>query len=203
MTDYEYYIDKYKDKIELIDKFDCWTMEQLKEFLHIDFDTVQKFVDEGILYKFKVSKVCFYSSHKPYFSNKLIRKSILLIDKKYKMTYVPHEDKEYIKFKIDDSLTLKNVFFEFKLYDCYYYSVILSDGINQNFKRYEKLIEEIYLHNPTEKIHITFVVQDVGRYEQLEKYLESSSILLPHYIVNNIDIHYRYFPRNCYKYLSI
>ena len=47
---------RYANKLEALAEFPVWTVEQIKEILNLDFNTIQKFVTAGWLCKFTVSR---------------------------------------------------------------------------------------------------------------------------------------------------
>lgn len=62
--DFEKLKQKYENKLEALAAFPVWTVEQIKEILNLDFNTIQRFVTAGWLCKFTVSRCTFYSTEK-------------------------------------------------------------------------------------------------------------------------------------------
>lgn len=73
----------YTEHLDALSEFPVWTIDQIKEFLHLDFDTVQKFVAAKWLYKFNVGRCTFYSCNNKKFTNQAIIKSVMMIDTHY------------------------------------------------------------------------------------------------------------------------
>lgn len=68
----------YTEHLDALSEFPVWTIDQIKEFLHLDFDTVQKFVAAKWLYKFNVGRCTFYSCNNKKFTNQAIIKSVIV-----------------------------------------------------------------------------------------------------------------------------
>lgn len=206
-SDYEYYLNKYSEHLSKIKEFDYWTMEQLKEFIHIDFYTINRFVELGILNKFKISKVCIYSHLKNCVSNKLVRKSILAIDKKYKFIYDIDDDvSDEVSFdsiELEKSLISRNVYFDLRAQERYYYTVNISDDIKSNMEYYVKLLTDIHLYNPSNYIFVTFISNSREHLLELSRYIKDSDKLASYYIAKFIKIQFKYYERPCYKYILL
>ena len=82
----------YTEHLETLSEFPVWTIDQIKQFLHLDFDTVQKFVAAKWLYKFNVGRCTFYSCNNKKFTNQAIIKSIMMIDTHYYVDYSQYEE---------------------------------------------------------------------------------------------------------------
>lgn len=199
--------EKYAQRLERLAAFPVWTLEQIREHLHLDFDTIQKFVDVGWLYKFNVGRCTFYSTKKGKYSNQAIVKSVMSIDADYFFTYSCYGDYMHYDNVMDDmTLYARNVKcvgwidHEKKFY---FYQVILPKPVTQkDYQKIQKLLLDIHLQNPSDFIHVLLIVHDTDT-DALTAYLEED-VRLMLYRVNGF-IHYQYLEieRNCFKYLRV
>ena len=141
MTEKEYLINKYSMQLAQLQQHEIWTLDFIKRYVHIDHSTVEKYVDNGLLYSFKVSRCKFYSPHDRNFTNVQIRKECLKTGLTLKYDFSSFR-KDNIS--LDPSLIARNVdFFGYTIvgdknvfcYGIYYYRDLLT---NQELRRLEK-----------------------------------------------------------------
>lgn len=203
MTDREYLQDRFNLYIKELKKFDIWTIDQMKHYLHISYKTIQQLISNDILYDFKISRCRFFSIYNKNFSNQQILKSIMKIDNYYRVHYdsIPN-------FKFDSKLeskqliakNIQKVGFQNDEHNCIYYNLYSIDKVTslKDFMKIEKLLIEIF-ENTFESEHcfIMINIHNSDRLE-LEKYLENSPKLAPFLISKSIlysiiEINYIHF----------
>ena len=211
MNDEKQYLkDKYKYQLSEINRFPVWTLEQLKDYLHICWDTVQLMVANDLLYDFKYSCCKFYSPNNKYYTGKMIRKSVLNIDSYYNFVtrFNPN-------LKIDDkSLIARNVkrlgnsYNDGRLTD--YYSCALDyplDSID-SYKRLVKLLVDIQAYSELEYVYVYVLSPSVKdlydangefwTYMLNDSYLQNEGYYTAHYV----DFSVSESLRSCFKYVT-
>lgn len=192
---------------EDIAKFPVWTLEQLKEFMHIDYDTIQKYVRNKELFKFSVGRCTYYSSKNKKYSNANIVKSILMIDAEYQIDYknftiyppaVPFEEKSLIARGVR---YLGHIGTSVR-WDMY--QIFVTQKITE--KDYEKMIKLLIdIHNnnsESDYIHVVIVAPE-SDFIALGNYLKEASQLVPYFMCNYMMVQYFQSVRPHFKYLKI
>ena len=201
--------EKYSTHLAALAEHPVWLMPQIKSFLHLDFDTVQKFVDAKLLYKFNVGRCSFYSRANKKYTNLAILKSCMAIDVTYRMDYSKYEEYLNLDNTLDDkSLIARNVraYGWLDLPHRYYlYHVVCPQPIKtvKDFQKIEKLLLDI--HAATLKsnyISVVFFVRDTD-IDALTNYLNETRMLALYRVCDYIL--YRFIPddRPHFNYLKI
>ena len=199
--------EKEQKRLDAFAEFPVWTLEQLKEHLHIDFDTLQKYVAQKVLHKFNVGRCTFYSTVKKKYTNAAIAKSILMIDSKYMLDYSKYSV-TYSDAALDDkSLVARNVKYIGHLgtsvrWDMY--QVFVPQEITEkDYEKFVKLLIDIHNNNEhSDYIHVVFVVRNMD-VTPLDEYLGNAPQLVPYRMCQYMAI--QYFPCNRphFKYLKV
>ena len=197
-------LQKRKDDIA---KFPVWTLEQLKQYLHIDYDTIQKYVRNKELFKFSVGRCTYYSSKNKKYTNAAIIKSILMIDAEYLIDYSkctvfppaePLEEKSLIARGVRYLGSMgTNVRWDL-------YQIIVTQKITE--KDYEKMIKLLIdVHNnnsESDYIHVVFVAPETD-FAAFDNYLREAPQLVPYFMCNYMLVQYLPCERPHFKYLKI
>lgn len=180
MTEREFLEDKYKLHLYYINKNEIWTLEQLKKYIHIDYNTIQKFVSEGLLYKFNINKVTFYGLKNKYYSNQQIIKSMMMIESNFHVRYdLLPKFKRYSTLE-DKSLLSRNVRMIGHSGICDYYDLYYLQKCNTQ-KDYDRIIQTLIdiqnNNSDSDYICCLIFVRDCDT-EELQEYLDNSDKLI-------------------------
>ena len=201
--------EKYQNQLAAIAEFPVWLMPQIKSFLHLDFDKVQKFVDAKLLHKFNVGRCAFYSTANKKYTNLAILKSCMFIDITYRMDYSKYEEVLNVETVLDDkSLLARNVRLVGWLnlpHRYYLYHVVCPQPIktDKDFQKIEKLLLDIHAANlKSDYISVVFFVRCTD-IDALNDYLKQSRMLALYRALDYIL--YRFVPddRPNFNYLKI
>ncbi len=201
--------EKYQNQLAALAEFPVWLMQQIKSFLHLDFDTVQKFVDAKLLYKFNVGRCTFYSTANKKYTNLAILKSCMTIDITYRMDYSKYEEVLHLDNTLEDkSLISRNVRAVGWLdmpRRYYLYHVVCPQPIKtvKDFQKIEKLLLDIHAANlKSDYISVVFFVRGTD-IDALTDYLNKTRMLELYRVCDYIL--YRFVPddRPNFNYLKI
>ena len=199
--------ERYEKQLQALDEFPIWTIEQIKEYLHMDFDTVQKMVDEKWLYKFSVSRCTFYSVANKKFTNQAIIKSILSIDAMYQLDYskfdgwLVRNDSLYDKSLISRGVRRIGYLDDENRFNLY--QVIVPQILTEkDFPKMAKLLIDIHNNNESDYIQVVFVVRNDDP-SPLEAYLEEQDQLIPYVMAGYIKFQAFSFYRSHFDYLKL
>lgn len=203
--DFEKLKQKYENKLEALAAFPVWTVEQIKEILNLDFNTIQRFVTAGWLCKFTVSRCTFYSTEKKQYNNQTIIKTVMSIDAHYYVTFNCYADILRLDSTLDDkSLIARNVkkigWLDNERQFHLYHALMIYPMSAKDFAKVEKLLIDIHNNNPSDYIFVAILIHDTDA-AALAEFLENSEKLLLYRMCNYIC--YKVIPlqRSCYKYL--
>jgi len=212
MNDEKLYLKtKYNLQLSELEKYPVWVLEQLQEYLHLSWDTVQSLVSNGLLYEFKISRCKFYSSKDKTYTNKIIRKSVLNIDVDYKLT-----SGSYVLDSIPDdkSLIARNVKrlgymdFEGRKTDFYVCGITYPLNNINAYKRFEKLLIDIQLSSPSDYVYCICASPEVKEFRNPDvdfwDYMLNKSTLnnKGYYTAKYINFSIAEDNRPCFKYVS-
>lgn len=198
----------YAKHLDALAQYPVWTIDQIKEFLHLDFDTVQKFVDVRWLYKFNVGRCTFYSCNNKKFTNQAIIKSIMMIDANYYfLDYSRYAEwLSYGSTLENKSLIARGVrHFGYmgSPYDINLYQIYVAQHLTQ--KEYPKLAQmliSIHDESNSERIHVYIITRD-GNIEEFEEYLDDYSQLVGYRMSGYIKYQIGRVSRPCFDYLKL
>lgn len=199
--------ERYEKQLQALDEFPIWTIEQIKEYLHMDFDTVQKMVEAKWLYKFSVSRCTFYSVSNKKFTNQAIIKSILSIDAMYQLNYskfdgwLVRDDSLYDKSLISRGVKRIGYLDDDNRFNLY--QVIVPQILTEkDFSKMAKLLIDIHNNNESDYIQVVFVVRNNDT-SALEAYLEEQDQLIPYFMAGYIKFQAFSFYRSHFDYLKL
>ena len=199
--------ERYEKQLQALDEFPIWTIEQIKEYLHMDFDTIQKMVEAKWLYKFSVSRCTFYSVSNKKFTNQAIIKSILSIDAMYQLDYnkfdgwLVRDDSLYDKSLISRGVKRIGYLDDDNRFNLY--QVIVPQILTEkDFTKMAKLLIDIHNNNESDYIQVVFVVRNTDT-SALEAYLEEQDQLIPYFMAGYIKFQVFSFYRSHFDYLKL
>lgn len=191
---------KYCSQLCELRKFNVWTLEQIKDNLHIDHSTVNKFIDNGLLYDFKISRCRFFTTRNDYFTNSSIIKSILDVDLNYLIKNnlepcIPISDKTLISRNVS-----KLGYFD----EVSYYSVSHLYPINtiKEYMKIEKLLIDIQALADTDSVSVFITFPEIDG-DGLKQYLLNSPTFIPYLTAKLIDVRFIANEHKCFKYVKI
>ena len=199
--------EKQQKRLEAIAKFPVWTLEQLKEHLHMDFDTIQKYVKQGLLHKFNVGRCTFYSSVKKKYTNAAISKSILMIDADYMLDYSKYNVTYATEPLEDKSLVARNVkyigYLKFSMRWDVYQVFLPQELTEKDYEKVVKLLIDIHNNNQfSDYIHVVLVGRNMD-VTSLSEYLENAPQLIPYHMCQYMAIQYFPCQRPHFRYLKV
>lgn len=201
--------EKYQNQLAALAEFPVWLMQQIKSFLHLDFDTVQKFVDAKLLYKFNVGRCTFYSTANKKYTNLAILKSCMTIDITYRMDYSKYEEVLHLDNTLEDkSLISRNVRAVGWLdmpRRYYLYHVVCPQPIKtvKDFQKIEKLLLDIHAANlKSDYISVVFFVRGTD-IDALTDYLNKTRMLELYRVCDYILYRFISDDRPNFNYLKI
>lgn len=201
--------EKYQNQLAALAEFPVWLMQQIKSFLHLDFDTVQKFVDAKLLYKFNVGRCTFYSTANKKYTNLAILKSCMTIDITYRMDYSKYEEVLHLDNTLEDkSLISRNVRTVGWLdlpHRYYLYHVVCPQPIRtvKDFQKIEKLLLDIHAANlKSDYISVVFFVRGTD-IDALTDYLNKTRMLELYRVCDYILYRFISDDRPNFNYLKI
>lgn len=197
----------YADQLDALSKFPVWTLDQIKEYLHLDYDTVQKFVSVNWLYKFNVGRCTFYSCNNKKFTNQAIIKSIMMIDTNYIIDYSKYEKWIHYGSTLENkSLIAKGVhqvgYIDYSrrinLYHIYVYQVLTR----KEYEKLAKMLIDIHNESDSDHIHVMFILRD-DRIDELNTYLDEYPNLVAYKMGKYIEYQIGYVYRPHFNYLKL
>lgn len=201
--------EKYQNQLAALAEFPVWLVQQIKSFLHLDFDTVQKFVDAKLLYKFNVGRCTFYSTANKKYTNLAILKSCMTIDITYRMDYSKYEEVLHLDNTLEDkSLISRNVRAVGWLdlpHRYYLYHVVCPQPIRtvKDFQKIEKLLLDIHAANlKSDYISVVFFVRGTD-IDALTDYLNKTRMLELYRVCDYILYRFISDDRPNFNYLKI
>ena len=167
---------QYAGHLAEIENFPVWTFEQMKQFLHLDFDTVQKFVAAKWLYKFNVGRCTFYSCNNKKFTNQAIIKSIMMIDAHYYVDYSQYD--EWLRYgsTLENKSLLargvRHIGYMDNSYHTNIYQVFVPQRLTpKEYPKLAKLLIDIHNESDSDRIHVFIITRD-GDLQEFKDYLE-------------------------------
>ena len=197
----------YIGRLEELDSFPVWTFDQIKQFLHLDFDTVQKFVAAKWLYKFNVGRCTFYSCNNKKFTNQAIIKSVMMIDANYYLDYSKYD--EWLRYgsTLENKSLLargvRHIGYMDNSYHTNIYQVFVPQHLTpKEYPKLAKLLIDIHNESDSDRIHVFIVARD-GNIQEFRDFLEEHPQLVAYKMGGYIESQVACFPRPHFDYLKL
>ena len=197
----------YTEHLEILSEFPVWTIDQIKQFLHLDFDTVQKFVAAKWLYKFNVGRCTFYSCNNKKFTNQAIIKSIMMIDTHYYVDYSQYE--EWLRYgsTLENKSLLargvRHIGYMDNSYHTNIYQVFVPQHLTpKEYPKLAKLLIDIHNESDSDRIHVFIITRD-GDLQEFKDYLEEYPQLVCYRVGGYIEYQVGCVPRPHFDYLKL
>ena len=197
----------YTEHLDALSEFPIWTIDQIKEFLHLDFDTVQKFVAAKWLYKFNVGRCTFYSCNNKKFTNQAIIKSVMMIDTHYYINYSKYD--EWLRYgstlenKSLRARGVKHIGYMDNSYHTNLYQVFVSQRLTpKEYPKLAKLLIDIHNESDSDRIHVFIITRD-GNTQEFEDFLEEYPQLVCYRVGQYIEYQIACISRPHFDYLKL
>lgn len=147
-------IEKYKSGLSEMKKYNVVTQQQALKILGCHQTTLKSLVELGLLHEYKVSRVTLYSTSDKKYSNRQIRRSLLLA---YSNLYIKYNFPLVQIDELSQGLIQQNVVYKgtYKNDDISYYEIL--DVSNLDYKKIIKLFDDIWLNSKSERVYITLI----------------------------------------------
>lgn len=184
-------LEAYKEGLERIKQYNVVTQPQATKLMRCGTDTLDDLVAMGILYSFKIGTYKFFSTSNKKFSNKQIKRSLLLAysDLSYLSSHYRYFGLVDSGYKLPNELIRKNVIFKgnYEKFNINYYEILDVD--NYDYEQLIKLILDIYDWSDTSNIYITLIHSKTNFDEEAfkEAFDNNDKITLIKMANNNID----------------
>ena len=197
----------YMGRLEELESFPVWTFEQIKQFLHLDFDTVQKFVAAKWLYKFNVGRCTFYSCNNKKFTNQAIIKSVMMIDANYYLDYSKYDKWLRYGSTLENKSLLargvRHIGYMDNSYHTNIYQVFVPQHLTpKEYPKLAKLLIDIHNESDSDRIHV-FIVSRDGNIQEFRDFLEEHPQLVAYMMGGYIEPQVACFPRPHFDYLKL
>ena len=198
---------QYAGHLAEIENFPVWTFEQMKQFLHLDFDTVQKFVAAKWLYKFNVGRCTFYSCNNKKFTNQAIIKSVMMIDANYYLDYSKYDKWLRYGSTLENKSLLargvRHIGYMDNSYHTNIYQVFVPQHLTpKEYPKLAKLLIDIHNESDSDRIHV-FIVSRDGNIQEFRDFLEEHPQLVAYRMGGYIEPQVVCFPRPHFDYLKL
>ena len=199
--------EKYAQRLERLAAFPVWTLEQIREHLHLDFDTIQKFVDVGWLYKFNVGRCTFYSCNNKKFTNQAIIKSVMMIDANYYLDYSKYDKWLRYGSTLENKSLLargvRHIGYMDNSYHTNIYQVFVPQHLTpKEYPKLAKLLIDIHNESDSDRIHVFIITRD-GDLQEFNDYLEEYPQLVCYRVGGYIEYQVGCVPRPHFEYLKL